>query len=150
MVTKYERHSDVHESMAARQTPWARQGPPQRPLSPRQRIFIVVMALIFVMLLGKLAYDLNQGAPYVYQPVLRGEGTIVETAPGTEGPDSARITVSIVDGGQTFEAGYAIPAPYGASLAEGDRVAVLYRVSETRQSIQLLECGLVALSGGNR
>ena len=127
-----------------------RQGPPQRRLSPRQRVFILLMGLVIIGVLGRLAYQLNATAPYVFQPVIRSVGEVVASAPGNEGPDSRIITVNVLDGDQQFAGTFPVPGPFGAQLAVGDRVAVLYRLSETRQSMELVECGLVALPERNQ
>jgi hypothetical protein len=145
MVTKYTRETAAYEGIEARRTPWIRQGPPTRRMTPRQRTFVIILGLIIVGALARLAFVLNQGAPYVFQPLLRGSGVITALAPGPAGPESRLATVAIVVDAHTFEASCPVPGPFGAQLAAGDRLAVLYRLSEMGRELTLVECGLVAL-----
>ena len=150
MATKYNRETDAGEGIAGRHTPWMRQGSPQRPLSRRQRTFIIIMGLAVVVLLVLIAQRLNRDAPYRFQPVLRGQGTIVALN-GADEPEPAEIVVEIdVAGMGPVAVTRIMPEPYWSAFEIGDRVAVRYRVSERRTSVQLVECGMVALPELNR
>ncbi len=150
MATKYHRNTDVHEEIEGRRTPWIRQGPPRRRLSPRQRIAFILLGLAILGVLGRIAYQLNIEGPFVYQPVLRGEGTVISREADSTGTGSGRITVEIDIGGPVMMlADWRMPAPYWEGLAIGDRVAVHYRLGKRKLSIDLVECGMVALPDQN-
>ena len=150
MATKYNRESETSEAIEGRRTPWMRLGPPDYRLSHRQRFIFVVMALIAFGLLGQIAYRLNHGAVFSRQQIQRSEGVVVarEAAPGET--DSGTIAVEIDTGQEKFTVSTSVPQPYWRQLKIGDRVAVLYRISKLGDSIDLVECGLVALPGENR
>jgi hypothetical protein len=150
MATKYNRETEASEGSAGRRTPWIRQGSPHRPLSRRQRTFIIFMGLTVIVLLLLIAQRLNQDAPYRFQPVLRGQGTIVALEGGDESASTEIVVEIEVAGMGPVVLTRRMPRPYWSAFEIGDRVAVRYRVSERRTSVQLVECGMVALSESNR
>lgn len=151
MATKYNRDTDVYEEIERRRTPWIRQGPPQRPLSLRQRIFIVFMGLAIVILLGRIAYQLNRESPFVYQSVLQGEAVITAKEAQAAGEGAGTITIEIDIGGpKMMVANWQVPKAYWKNLKVGDRVAVHYRLGKRKLSIDLVECGVVALPDRNQ
>ena len=147
MATKYNRETDVSESVEARRTPWMRQGTPPGRMSRRQRLFIIFMGLVLIGLLSQLAYRLNRDSGYTLQPIKRGIGVIVSRDEADLNAESVTMLVEMPVGKPgPLVAPCEIPAPYWQALAVGDRVAVLYQLSKTQQQIQVIECGMVALS----
>jgi hypothetical protein len=150
MAIKYVRESDVQEVRDGKATPWTRMGPASRPLSRRQRTFMLVFGVAVVAILIQIALNLNRSADYVFQRVHRGTGTVIArgdhtpSAPGEAG--SGTVTIEVVVGGtQRFTASHTIPDPYWESLAVGSRVAVLYQVNKLGREMRIVECGVVAL-----
>ncbi len=109
-------------------------------------MFILFMGVVMIGLLGQLAYKLNSDAANFSRPVQRGEGEIVGRVPSGAHPDAGAITVSVaLVNGEKREAPWFVPAPYWSQLAVGDRIAVLYRVVDKGATVELVECGVVAL-----
>jgi len=128
-----------------------RQGPLARPLSRRQRLFILFAGLTTILLLSQIAVRLNQVAPYAFQSVYRGVGTIVALGAVTPEADGAPATGEVtieVDLGEsgTLTGTWRIPEPYWSDLAVGSRLAVIYQIHKLGTEIRILECGVVALS----
>lgn len=154
MATKYTRENENDEEREARRTPWIRQGPIARPMSRRQRLFVLLAGFTAVILLAQVALKLNRGAPYSFQSVQRGAGTIVakgELDPGASPPVSGAVTIEVALGESRVMTGQGrIPEPYWRKLEIGDRVAVLYQIHKLGQEIRIMECGVVALSDNIR
>ena len=147
MATKYNRESEVSERVEARRTPWMRQGTPPGRMSRRQRLFVIFLGLMSLGLLSQLAYRLNRDSGYTLQPVKRGVGVIVAREEADVNAELATVRVEMPVGNPgPLVATCEIPAPYWQNLSVGDRLAVLYRLSKTQQEIQVVECGMVALS----
>jgi len=147
MATKYNRETVASEGIESRRTPWMRQGPPQRPLSRRQRVFIVIAGLIAIGLLVQIAQRLNRDAPYRFQPSVQGIATVVGlNARGESGAGEIVLEID-VEGGGAMTGRWPVSPPYWEKFVVGDRVAVRYYLSERRTSLKLIECALVALPG---
>ena len=150
MATKYNRESRIDYDRELRKTPWMRQGSLIRPLSRGQRIFIVLTGLAAIVLLAQIAAKLNQSAPYAFQSVIRGEGTVVAVgdyqagAGGEGGSGEVTLEVAISDS-VSMQAAWHIPDPYWAALSPGERLAVIYQIDKLKTEIRILECGVVAL-----
>ena len=100
-------------------------------------------------MLSQIALRLNQGAAYVFQPVVRGVATIEALAPIDIPERGGYVTLAIVARNRTVTAEWPVPEPYWSALSVGDRVAVAYQLSKSADSVKLFECGLVALPDGN-
>ncbi|MDP2324012.1 MAG: hypothetical protein Q8N51_08280 [Gammaproteobacteria bacterium] len=150
MPTKYIRESRIDYDRELRKTPWMRQGALIRPLSRGQRIFIVLTGLAVIVLLSQIAVKLNQSAPYAFQSVNRGVGTVVAIgdyragAGGEGGSGAITLEVAISDS-VSMQADWRIPDPYWAALEPGATLAVIYQIDKLKTEIRILECGVVAL-----
>lgn len=155
MPTKYTRDSEMLKDRELRKTPWMRQGPLARPISRKQWFFILFAGMTAIVLLTQIALTLNRSAPYAFQSVRRGIGTLVSKGEFREGESgksgSGIITLEVAVGdGVTMGADWSIPEPYWTPLAPGDQLAVIYQVNKLGTEIRLLECGVVALHGDIR
>ncbi len=150
MATKYNRETDVPTHIEARRTPWMRQGPPRQAMTRRQRIFFIVLGLLVLGVLSQIALRLNQGAAYVFQPVVRGVATIEALTPIDIPERGGYLTLAISARNRTLMAEWPVPEPYWSAFEVGDQVAVAYQLSKSADSVKLYECGLVALPEGNQ
>ena len=145
MTIKYHRHQDRPEEPERRRTPFMRQGPPIRRMSRRQGIFVIFGFLLSALLLSQLAVRRTRLDPFALQPVIRGQGTIVATERGPEG--QGLVTLEVAAQGETpLSAAWNIPDPYWALLEPGDRVGVVYQITNSGTALRIIECGIVALS----
>lgn len=144
MTIKYHRNQGRPEEPERRRTPFMRQGPPIRPMSRRQATFVIFTFLLSAVLLSQLAIRRTRLDPFALQPVIRGEGTIVATERGAEGQGVVTVEVA-VEGGDPLHATWNIPDPYWAVLVPGDRVGVVYQISNSGMALRIIECGIVAL-----
>jgi len=150
MPIKYTRETEVRNEREIRKTPWLRQGPLARPISRKQWFFILFVGMTTIVLLTQIALNLNRTAPYAFQSVIRGFGTIVEKGVYTDGiggeSGSGGITLEVaVGGGLTMRADWRIPEPYWSELSVGDTLALFYQVNQYGTEIRIRECGVVAL-----
>lgn len=144
MTTKYHRHEGRPEEPERRRTPFMRQGPPIRRMSRRQATFVIFTFLLSAVLLSQLAIRRTREDPFALQPVIRGEGTIVQTERVADGRGIVSLEVA-VEGGPSLGATWEIPDPYWTSLSPGDRITVVYQVSHSGSALRIIECGIVAL-----
>lgn len=144
MTTKYHRHQEQSEEPEGRRTPFTRQGPLMPRMSRRQGTFIIFAFLFSAVLLSQLALRRGRLDPFALQPAIRGEGTIVGTERGPAGEGLVRLEVT-AEGGEPLGATWTIPEPYWALLSPGDRVALVYQISNSGTALRVIECGIVAL-----
>lgn len=144
MVTKFHRVQERPEDVEQRRTPYMRQGTPIRRMSRRQATFVIFTFSLSALLLSQLAVRRTRLDPFALQPVIRGEGMIVETRRGPEGEGLVTLEVA-AEGDTSLGAAWTIPDPYWALLDPGDRVGVVYQLNNSNTALRIIECGIVAL-----
>jgi len=147
LAIKYRRDEiEVEETLPRRQTPWRRVGPTPPRLTRRQALFFGLCFLASLVILGQLA-GRRAFAPTGATPDLRRAEGVVERLWRGEA-DRGWVELALpAASGAIVRVEWPVPDPYWADLAAGDRLAVLLRDTSAADAPELVECGLVALSG---
>ncbi len=152
MPTKYVRDWGASRDGEGRKTPFRKHLQRPATVSSRRRFMFVYAGLLGLTVFVFAASSMIRIMQYESQPILRGVGKVVGLEEGSTGGESEHLLrVRVPLGGDRWAEDTAfLDEEQWRGFRMGDSVAVLYQVSRFGVGIRIRECGLVALSPGNR